>query len=118
MIRFARFWLPFVDLNSYVEISNPLLETKEKLSTLRYSLQISEAVPVYPLVVIVPRIKAVDLRHRQPGSWVIFPKSLISTVTNMNPILSTDAVQQLYEQFSYLQVQMNIDQRRFRLKKC
>jgi len=31
-IRFSRIWLPFVDLNSYKEISNPLLKTKEKLA--------------------------------------------------------------------------------------
>ncbi|NLM24910.1 MAG: hypothetical protein GX208_02165, partial [Firmicutes bacterium] len=38
-----------------------------------------------PMVVIVPRIRVVDLRERQPGSWVVFPEDLISTITNMAP---------------------------------
>ena len=109
MIRFARFWLPFVDLNSYIEISNPLLETKEKLGMLRYRLQISETVPFYPIVVIVPRIRAVDLRERNPDSWVVFPEHLEKTITSMEPDhLTQETIQQLYEQISYLQVQMNI----------
>lgn len=70
------------------------------------------------MVVIVPRIRVVDLRERQPGSWVVFPEDLISTITNMAPKpISEKTVQELYERFSYLQIQMNLGLNRVEVRR-
>lgn len=107
IIRFARMALPFgVDFNSYKKIPNPITNSLNLELMLRMNLGLDDSIPVYSIIIIVPRIKAVDIRDKESNCWLIFPSWLKKTVSTFaENKISSEKVNEIYEKINLLGIQ-------------
>ncbi len=78
-VLFGRMFLPFVGSLGTVayQFGNPMIQAKRYASTIRNKLPKDlQEYPIVPIVVIQPRVKAINIRQRKKGSWIIYPCSL------------------------------------------
>ncbi len=84
-VRFGRFALPYLGSlgNKGYKFANPLLLAKRYAQTIADELGQEQHVSLVPVVLLIPKVKVVDLRERQKGSRVVYLDSLDTTLADL-----------------------------------
>ncbi|HHX01160.1 MAG TPA: NERD domain-containing protein [Firmicutes bacterium] len=94
---------PFIEgppgLTTKTAMNNPVMEVEKAIEKLKRRIDLENRdIPFYPIVVFIPRIKAVRI-HRKPDTktQIIFAKQLNDTISQKNTVfLAGDEAMQVY----------------------